>query len=181
MLRPTVPPVGPAEKPMTWSAVLGGSSIRRQRIEKDVDGAVENAGIHGVHQITEIDGAVLGNGEDGTVVGEIALDVPTAALVGLIFGSGAKVDVDGADPDIGGAIILDPFGDGEVDFQDDFGPGAGTVGGRGVGEALGIEIVEFVLAEKIDFTGRGVRTRHGRIGEGGIAGTDLELRGGDSG
>ena len=59
------------------------------------------------------------------------------------------------------------------------GPGQ-SAGGR-IGKALWIEVVECELVIKIDLTGRSVRTLHGRIGEGGIAGADLELRGGNGG
>ncbi len=107
--------------------------------------------------------------------------MPAAALVRLILGGGAEVDVGGTDPDVGGAVKLDPLGDGEVDFENHLGPGSGTSGGRGVGEASGIEVVEFELLIELDFAGCGVRTLHGRNGGGGITGTDLELRDGYGG
>jgi len=101
--------------------------------------------------------------------------VPVAALVGLILGGGAEVDVGGADPDVGGAVVLDSFGDGEVDFENDCGPGPRTSGGRRVVETLGIEVVELESAIELDLAGRRFRTRYRGIGEGGVAGTDLEM------
>jgi hypothetical protein len=73
------------------------------------------------------------------------------------------------------------LGDGEIGRENYAGPGAGTLGGRRVGEGLGIVVVEFVTFKERDDARCGVRMGHGRIGEGGIAGADLELSGGDGG
>ena len=109
------------------------------------------------------------------LVGEVALDVPVAAFAGLRFGRGAEVDVGGAEPDVGGAVVLNSAGDGEVDLENNFGPGAGTIGGRRVGEALGIKVVELESFIELDFAGSGFGARHGWIGGGGVAGPDLEM------
>ena len=47
-------------------------------IKEEFGAAVEDAGIGFVDFVAEIDGAVLGDGKDGAVVGEVALDVPVA-------------------------------------------------------------------------------------------------------
>src|SRR4029077_2389120 len=98
------------------------------------------------------------------------------------LGGGAEVDVGGADPDVGGSIELASLVDGEIGLGNDLGPGTGTGGGRRVGEALGIEVGENESLIESNFAGCRVRARHGRVGEGGVGGADLEiLSGGDGG
>ena len=163
--------------------LVGGAGrllIRRQRVEEHFGGAVEDAGVGAVHNVEKIDGAVLGNGKDGTVVCEVALNAPVAALAGLILGGRTEIDVGGADPDVGGAVVLNPGGNGEIGLQNDGGPGTGTIGGRGVGEALGSVNVEFESAKELHRAGGGIRMRHGWIGGGGVAGAD-GLGGGEGG
>lgn len=138
---------------------------------------MENAGVCLIDDVEEIDGAGLRDGEDGRVVGEIALDVPVAGGAGVRLGGGAEVDVGGADPDVGGAVELNSFGDGEVGFENHFCPGARTSGGRRVRKILGSEVVELELAVERDFAGCRLRAGHGRVGEGGVAGADSEFGG----
>ena len=112
--------------------LIGGTGrelILFQRIEQDVGGAVEDAGIGGVDQVSKIDGPLLHDREDGTVVGEVTFDMPVAGDVVRRLGSGAEIDVGGADPDVGSAVELASLVDGEVGFENDFGPRAWTSSG----------------------------------------------------
>src|SRR5450755_3272296 len=94
----------------------GRSLALRQRIEEDVGGSVEDAGVGLIDHVAEIDGSGLCDGKDGTVVGEVAFDVPVAGYVVRGLGGGAKINVGGADPDVGGAVELASLIDGEVGF-----------------------------------------------------------------
>lgn len=140
---------------------------------------MDHSGVGLVDEIAEIDGALLRGGKDGAVVGEVAFDMPVAAFVGLIFGGGSEIDVGGAEPDVGSAVILDTGADREVGGENDGSPRAGTSCGRRVGETLGVEIIKDESLKEDDGARRGRRVRNGRIGGGGIAGSNLQLSSGD--
>jgi hypothetical protein len=164
--------------------LIGGAGRRltgRYRIEEQVRGAMEHASVGLVDEVEEIDGSGLRNSEDGAVVGEIALHVPVAGNIVRRLGGGSEIDVGGADPDVGSTVELTTLVDGEVGLENDFGPGAGTGGGWRVGETFRIEVCKNESLVECDYAGCGFRTRHIRIGEGGIAGTNFKLSGGDGG
>ncbi len=154
-------------------------SLRGHRIEEQRGRALEHSGIDVIHSVAEVDGAVLSNGKDRAVVGEVTLNLPVAGKSGLRLGCGTEINVGGSDPDIRGAIVLDSGADGEICFENHGSPRSGAVGGRGVSERLRIEIRELDSFIEFDDAGLGAGMRHGRIGEGGVHGSNFELGGGD--
>ena len=70
---------------------------------------VNMACLHLVHKITEIDTALLGSREQLTVLGEIALRMPTALHGAQGFGCRAEENVSSAEPYFARTIELPPM------------------------------------------------------------------------
>src|ERR1700691_1840398 len=125
--------------------------------------------------MAEINSAIRGNAEERAVIGEIALHLPVATHVRLILGGGAEVDVGIADPDVGGAIVLNARADRKAGVENHLRPRGWTVSWRRVGEALDIEIVEDVCTEERDAARSSARAWDGRNGGGRVTGADRQL------
>lgn len=141
---------------------------------------MEQAVVGLVESVAEIDGAFLRDGEDGTVVGEIALDLPVAAVIGIGFGGGTEINVGGTDPDVGGAIILDSLADGKIGDEDHRAPRGRAIRGRCIGKWLGVVAGKPVAIEENNLAGLGVRVLNGRIGGSGVGRTDYRTGEGQS-
>src|ERR1700722_2625529 len=102
--------------------------------------------------------------------------MPFWTKVGRRFCRGAEVDVGAADPEIGGAVVLDPLGNVDVCREDDLLPRAGTVGWWRELEVVGIEILKRHVAEQLDDAGSGIGTGDVRVGIYGVAGSDFVSR-----
>src|SRR3989441_160967 len=106
-----------------------------ERVESDLRRTPGRARVRVIDEIAEISASGRWREQRRGVVGDIALDVPGAAYRvrgASRFGGGAEVDVDAADPEIGGAVELPAGLDRPVGLEHHFLPRTGTrPGGRG--------------------------------------------------